>query len=358
MAFVFSIKDTYRQAVEAATGGNNTVMYDDLGNPSIMVRVPKFYLDEVITGATHVAHPAFIVNGIEKSEIWISKFQNILHNNRGYSVPGVVPTNNMEFNSAKRSCEAKGTGWHLMTNVEWAAIALWCKKNGTMPRGNDSKGASYDAPYEHGLRANSASASDFRTLTGSGPASWYHNGTTDGIADLCGNVYEWVDGLKLVNGKIYIHNDNDFDTGNTEGNINGWVDTKLYMDCTIAGSDVEEADTGGDPILSNSITNKMYTGTGDQNGAFMYSYCFFESFAAKEGVTVPDLLKYLALFPADSESHGNDRMYIRNYGERVACRGGTWTLGVSAGVFSLSLHYTRSYSAVSLGFRSAFISDI
>lgn len=356
MAFVFSIKDTYRQAVEAATGGNNTVMYDDLGNPSIMVRVPKFYLDEVITGATHVAHPAFIVNGIEKSEIWISKFSNILYGNRGYSIPGVAPANYIDFNSAKSSCEAKGSGWHLMTNAEWAAIALWCKKNGTMPRGNDSKGTSFNAPYEHGVRNNSTSASDFRTLTGSGPASWYHNGTMGGIADLCGNVTEWVDGLKLIDGKIYVHNDNDFDTGNTEGNINGWVDTKLYMDCTIAGSDVEEENVVGNIILNNSVINKMYTGTGNQNGSFMYSQCPFESFTAKESVTVPDLFKHLAVFPADSESHGNDGIYVRNYGERIAHRGGLWTSNGSAGMFYLSMRAARLSSAVSIGFRSAYIS--
>ena len=31
MAFTFSIKDTYRQAVEAASGGKQTVLYDDKG---------------------------------------------------------------------------------------------------------------------------------------------------------------------------------------------------------------------------------------------------------------------------------------------------------------------------------------
>ncbi len=40
MPFVFSIKDSYRQAVEAATGGKCTVMYDDQGYPSIMVLFP------------------------------------------------------------------------------------------------------------------------------------------------------------------------------------------------------------------------------------------------------------------------------------------------------------------------------
>ena len=41
MAFTFSIKDTYRQAVEAASGGKQTVLYDDKGYPSIMNIIPK-----------------------------------------------------------------------------------------------------------------------------------------------------------------------------------------------------------------------------------------------------------------------------------------------------------------------------
>ncbi len=50
MSFILSTKDAYRQAVEAATDGKNTVMYDDKGNPSIMVRIPRFNIGDVIDG--------------------------------------------------------------------------------------------------------------------------------------------------------------------------------------------------------------------------------------------------------------------------------------------------------------------
>ena len=39
--------DAIKLAVEAATGGKNTVLFDDLGNPSIMVRIPKFKISDV-----------------------------------------------------------------------------------------------------------------------------------------------------------------------------------------------------------------------------------------------------------------------------------------------------------------------
>ncbi|MED3732566.1 SUMF1/EgtB/PvdO family nonheme iron enzyme [Geobacillus stearothermophilus] len=354
MPFVFSIKDTYRQAVEAQSGGRNTVMYDNKGNPSIMVRIPKFYLDEVITGAPHTVHPAFIVNGVEKSEIWVSKYQNIIHDGRAYSVPGVDPATNINFDTARAACFAKGNGWHLMTNAEWAAIALWARKNGTMPRGNTNNGASSTAPHERGVKATTGA--DWRTLTGSGPMSWNHDNSPWGISDLCGNVWEWVDGLKLVNGKIYVHNNNDFNTGNAANNVDGWVDTLKYFDNTSAGDATQTShDVGGDPVLSDDRTYPMYTG-GDVNDQYGYSIRTFESLTAETGVTVPDLLKHLAIFPVDNGDHGGDILYVRNYGERLPVRGGDWGFGSFAGVFALNLSDPRSHAGWSLGFRSAYVS--
>ena len=130
MAFVFSIKDTYRQAVEAATGGKNTVMYDDKGNPSVMVAIPRFNIGDVIAGGPATPHPAFIVNGVTKDVIYISKYQNIVHDSRAYSAAFQDPANSLNFDSALNYCKNKGAGWHLMTNAEWAAVALWCKQNG------------------------------------------------------------------------------------------------------------------------------------------------------------------------------------------------------------------------------------
>src|SRR5690606_12542231 len=123
MAFVFSIKDSYRQAVEAATGGRNTVMYDDRGYPSIMVAIPQFRLSDIFPEWPNVVHPAFIVNGVEKSEIWISKYQNVVYDGRAYSLPGQDPRTSITFDAARAACFAKGPGWHLMTNAEWAAVA-------------------------------------------------------------------------------------------------------------------------------------------------------------------------------------------------------------------------------------------
>jgi len=343
MSFILSVKDTYRQAVEAATNGKNTVMYDDKGNPSIMVCIPRFNLSDVIDGAPDTPHPAFIVNGVVKSEIWISKFQNIVHDNRAYSIPGVDPRVSVNFEQAKEYCANKGDGWHLMTNAEWAAIALWSKKNETMPRGNNNYGSDHSASYERGKQTSISNDKTGRVATGSGPASWSHDHTNAGIFDLNGNVREWTDGLKLVDGEIYVHKDNDYDTPGGHRVVDQWVKTGAAFDVV-----------DGSLVINNEVTTSMNPDDPSSDDYNDSKHLLFESINAAPEYTVPELLKYLAIAPGEGD-HGGDRLYVRNYGERLPLRGGSWNRTSSAGVFYLYLYNRRSYSHSSLGFRSALV---
>ena len=60
--------DAMRLAVEGFHP-SNTVLYDDMGLPSFMVRIPKFKISDVITGGSDAVHPAFIVDGVEVPEL-------------------------------------------------------------------------------------------------------------------------------------------------------------------------------------------------------------------------------------------------------------------------------------------------
>ena len=58
--------DDFKLAIEAMTGGKNTVLFDDMGMPSVMVPFPKMKIAEIMSGGSQNIHPAFSVGGVEK----------------------------------------------------------------------------------------------------------------------------------------------------------------------------------------------------------------------------------------------------------------------------------------------------
>lgn len=352
-------RDTLRSAVEASSGGAMTVLYDDLNNPSYMFRLTPFNLEDIDPVYGTGVHPAFYVNGVLKKEIFIGAFQSKVISSRACSLPGVDPTLNVNFDTAKTYCTSKGAGWHLMTNWEWAAVALWCLKNEFQPRGNTNHGRSHETgyKYETGSRVDNlapgTTSGTGRTLTGSGPASWRHNNTFTGIADLVGNISEWTDGLKLVDGKIYMPSDNNFNLA--EAN---WPDTGVRFDSTATGDGNSSGDIG-DPVISNEITK--YAGPIGDNGNYGYlSIANWKDLTKKVGYNIPVSMLQAAIAPitlSDGTYSRNPKgaLYVRNYGERSLIRGGTWVVGADAGLFCLTLINHRSSSSTYLGIRPAFV---
>ena len=129
--------DEAKFALEAATNGKNTIILDDTGMPSVMVRIPCFRWCDVIEGGSREICSAFIAGGKVYDSIYVSKYLNIIENERAYSLPGRDPANIVTIDEAREACRRKGKGWHLMSNAEWAAVAHWSVKNGTSPRGKD-----------------------------------------------------------------------------------------------------------------------------------------------------------------------------------------------------------------------------
>ncbi|MFU1898475.1 hypothetical protein ACK8ND_22595, partial [Escherichia coli] len=88
------IKDANRYAVERASGGRQTVLYDDLGNPSVMNIIPIFryedlgYSEDMGTGVVSCFD---VGTGANKSEIFIGAFQSSLVGSRAVSLPRVDP---------------------------------------------------------------------------------------------------------------------------------------------------------------------------------------------------------------------------------------------------------------------------
>ena len=345
-------KRSWRERVQDASFGRNTVMYDDQGNPSVMVVFPFKTIADLVPGdSSLLPHPAFVVNGALKSELFISKYLNFTTGAtttlRGIGLKGKDPGVNIDFDTAQLACKQKGVGWHLLTNAEWAAVALAAKASGFMPRGNNVYGADANVPAEKGTPSYMDGVNPGRTLTGSGPISWAHDGTPFGIMDLNGNVWEWVGGLRLNNGEINILQDNNA-ADNTKSQILASAEWKGILQ---AGTIVAPATantykinmpTAVAPTLATTIVT---SGAGDSA---------FESMALAGGVTAHSLLKQLGIYPVDANC-GGDHFYANNAIEAIALRGGSWNYGASAGVFDLALNAPRASAPLYIGFRSAFV---
>ena len=350
------IKDSLRQSVEVASGGLQTVLYTAKGQPTYMNIIQKYDMS-TINPSLSGTHPAFIVDGVEKPEIFIGTYQGRIVNGELLSLPNVEPSHSTNYDNFLTAARACGNGHHLITNAEWSAVALQCYKNNTQPMGNSYYGRSSEDLLLIGRRADGLNpgntSGSARTLTGSGPVQWRHNGKNNGIADLSGNVWEWNSGMRMVNGEIQVIENNNA--------------AKLTIDLSATSAQWKAIDgatgdlvtplgggaTPGTVKFAASGTTADYTIHGASFGAI-------KNLSTVNPVSAAALnkLKALCLFPhIDAAATFNgDGLYLNLTIEAQPIRGGSWNYGAAAGVFYLNLNNARSITSTSLGSRPAFVS--
>lgn len=341
--------DDLKLSIEALSGGKNTILFDDLGMPSVMVPFPKLKMSDLIAGGSENIHPAFSVDGVEKSVIYVSKYQNIVLNERGYSLPMRDPRASLNFDQAVAYCRNKGKGWSLTPYSLWSAIALWCRKNGTMPRGNNNYGADRAYGHEKGVPTYYESGKIARCATGSGPNTWNHNWMPDGIADLNGNVWEWCAGMRLINGEIQIIPY----TNCMAADASMGASSTLWKAIAADGTLVEPGTAG--TLKYNYVSGHIQLTSGDITPEDAWRGDTYQNMTLDSALTVPEIAKALLIYPDEpGGDYGGAGHYMNNSGERLPLCGGDWYSTSSAGVFSVSLGNPRSLSGASIGFRSAY----
>ena len=341
--------DDLKLSIEALSGGKNTVLFDDLGMPSVMVPFPKLKMPDLIAGGSENIHPAFSVDGVEKSVIYVSKYQNIVLNERGYSLPMRDPRASLNFDQAVTYCRNKGKGWSLTPYSLWSAIALWCRKNGTMPRGNNNYGADHAYGHEKGVPTYYESGKIARCATGSGPNTWNHNWMPDGIADLNGNVWEWCAGMRLMNGEIQI-----IPYANCmAADASMGASSTLWKAIAADGTLVEPGTAG--TLKYNYVSGHIQLTSGDITPEDTWRGDTYQNMTLDSALTVPEIAKALLIYPDEpGGDYGGDGHYMNNSGERLPLCGGYWNSTSGAGVFSVNLNRPRSDSNANFGFRSAY----
>jgi hypothetical protein len=288
-----------RREIERHTDGAVTVIYDDRDIPSYMLRIPRFTLETVDSGLGKGTHPAFLVGDKEVDEIFVGLVPATRIGGLAYSLPGEERVCRITFDEARESCVKKGKGWHLLTNWEWSALLAFLIKT----------------RYAHFQKAH----------------------------------WEWTDGLKLVDGKFYFPQTNDFEKPEAEWDFQG-----------AAFDDVD-----GRPVLSAEITHHTEENIDNQHGDYTHIDEIGELKKSDSYNALPAdvqaLFARLLIDPvatpifAETSDGGDNDLYVRNYGERLPRRGGDWGTGADSGLACLVLYAARSYVGFNFGCRPAFI---
>jgi len=348
MATIYT-KDALRAAVQGATGGKITVLYTEKGQPSHMYVMSAFNLEDVNPDLGTGVDPMFKVGGETKTERFLGAYPGVRLNGELISLPGMAAQNSINHDDSLSAARANGSGWGLMTNNDYAGVARWCRANGFVPRGNTAYGKSSDAPFETGVRADGGmpgvTSGTAITLSGSGPASWRHDGTHAGISDLVGNVWEWAPGLRLLDGEIQVIADNNA--------------AMSSIDLSAASSEWRAIDgSTGALVMPGAANSVKVASSGTENYTIVRNGNTLEATTNPGTTPVSEgAVKTLKLYGVYPEAADLDGDYFSDNpeGERLPFRGGYWNSGALAGLSAVNLRNARSSSNSSIGARPAFV---
>ena len=392
--------------IEDASNGRNILRFDAANQPSIMVRfVPnreakKSYL---YNDSTSGVHQAFVIDSLVRPfERAKYNFGRVGSTNYPVNLWGLTPAHSWNFDQFQAMAVAKGDGWSLPSQAMEAYIALLSMRKAFESRGNTYYGYSHERPDEMGIMSSELESVGTRhTLTGTGPVTWRHDGTPFGVDGFVGNVWNWTGGRRLNVGEIQVIPDNNacgskrtvaaHAVGSTdwrailengslvtpEALIDAWADATPYAEnAVVMSGGVRYRATAGH--TSDSTTEP---GTGaswetvwvregtlhmiwdgskivvsdavDPSPSEDYRSFAFSTLTAASGVTIPDIMKDLLLFPRASAPKGT--FYIRTAGERVPYLGGARYNSGGAGLGAVILYYARANADSNIGAASAYV---
>jgi hypothetical protein len=298
----FLTRDALKKEVEKRTDGNVTVLYDEKGYPSYMLIIPQFRVEDIDPNLGTGVHPAFICAGKSYDRIFIGAFLAAEIKERAVSLPDCDARYCVTFDEARSLCATKGQGWHLMTNWEWAAVSLFITKNHIEKYFN---------------------------------REWW----------------EWVDGLKLLDGELCFPQQNNFEDIEDTWERRGVFFDDRNHDTPILSAEIKNF-TEPDPQGKEDARNDDYTLVGRYKELEISDT--YKALPPKKR----ELMAQMMIEPSKIHDEVPGGLWVRNYGERLPLRGGFWTYGVGAGLAAMTLHDRRSTSHHNIGFRPAFVGDL
>lgn len=357
--------------IKRASHGRNEVLFDKAGRVHIMV---NFFCDEkarldylsnnntLFNSADSTLqdniHPAFIIENTPIKGFRLAKYLMPRYSGKNYvaSLYGMSPawgsggfsvstTGSIQacYDSNSKTTNPDGIELHLETDAEYSFLQLLGARRAFECHGNTTYGKYHGDSNEVGQPAEyvySSNHRDAQSRTGTGPLTWYHDGTPWGVADLVGNMYDWCNGFRVKGGELQFLPNND-------GAKKGWTpsdfsssSTKwkaLKEDGTFVDIDGTDATYKFDylaDITSGSAPFCIATSLEHQQTSNSpYGSVALKNMTIRDGVTVNAYLRAVGHAPL-LQNTPNGQAYMRNTASDVCVcgRGGVWYDGSYAGL--------------------------
>ncbi|SUP22619.1 hypothetical protein [Vibrio parahaemolyticus] len=317
-------------AIKILSHGKNLLLTDDFGNAHHVYRLPIFTFETLNIANCPFTGPldCFIrQDGSLRPYVDIPIYKASALNSKAVSLPAREPWVSIDADYARDRCEELASN-SVMMSFEIRAAIMWIMLSlNFQPTGNTEYGRSHSNTEQFGRRGDGRVPNDRngsgKTLTGTGPNEWNHDGTEFGIADLVGSAWEWTDGMKMTDGQFIVAEY----TGQPEAS---WPATGVYIN-----------ESGQ---FSSSAPSTLNSGN-----------LVWGSMPKAPGYAGNERLQRLMIEPIDCTKTLLGRFYWNLSGERFPIRGGDWGSSPNAGPASLHCGNVRS-SGSGVGFRSAFVS--
>lgn len=386
------------------------VKYAADGTPSFFYPIYKCTSQSLDASLPATTHPAFIVNGVEIPRVLVGVYKGVALGSAVHSLPNMPPQVSLGHDQLRNLCKAAGPGFTGKTVAISGLLYLLAKKNGWVPKGNNSYSVDYrdGTPWElaksytTGLKrvlwgweytclANHTSEdanrpdrathlwtkgkkigaspvasqitaaipNGYNTLTGSGPLSWTLDGKVSGITDLNGNCSEQDFGYRVYDGEIQIlENNNALDpNADLSSTSAAWkailpsaVDASYTLVAPGTAGTLKWNKNGTYPELDTTISVRT---TGEE----YMSRAFKDLTANAVNVPyIPTILQELGIFPITGDTT-QGTVYYRNHvtTEYIPRRGGSYNNTSGAGLGCVGANYSRSFANAFYGVRSAFL---